>query len=292
MSLGVLIDTSTGQPPVAPDEVAGRNAWQALISALDRAVAQISTYQQLKDRGIDISFLEGRVASIGSIVTSLLKFIAGLIARYVGLQSIIDSIAGAQTASGLGVVQQGAWKEFNADITQVGFLDLPKIWLGTKWVLEKILPWVAGVLIAEHAIDTIDGSKARLEAQTKMLEQCLTAFENAKDDAEREVVGKACADAKPPETSSGFTYMLLGGAAVIGALLYFGRRSEASVVVVPQAAAATPALGYVGGRQHPFSAKQLRWARAAEARGELPRGTARSWAHSARKRGFGMIRSR
>jgi hypothetical protein len=39
-----------------------------------------------------------------------------------------------------------------------------------------------------------------------------------------------------------------------------------------------------GGREHPTSSRQERWAHAAEARGDLPRGTARRWSRRAKRR--------
>jgi hypothetical protein len=43
-----------------------------------------------------------------------------------------------------------------------------------------------------------------------------------------------------------------------------------------------------GGREHPTSKKQLRWAYAAESRGEVPKGTARRWSKRvSRRKGAG-----
>lgn len=210
----------------------------------------------LQEQGKPTDFLEKKMKIWATKVQRGLDFFTYLIENTPGLQSIVDSLAGAET-TGLSGIRVGAWKEFLTELrpaqkqpSGLGVWSLvvrfglwlaraltnPTIWAGVRSVLAGLIPFAASIApwffasqITDNIKQTINGSE---EAQQN-LEKCLSAMEKASTVAEKNAVQKLCSDA---QSSSGLTWLLLGGAVGIGALIYFQSKGLENKVQLRSAA--------------------------------------------------------
>lgn len=250
--VGVQHVAWTMRPSGFSDAESDNNLLYGLLSSIDAFVVGLPAMQQridaLKAKGQNVEFLEKKLKTWAGQAQRGLDLFADWIEKSTGLQSIIDNMIGAQTATpGLNAIRIGAWREFVSELrpsTQVtaglGFVSAlvafgrallsPAVWAGVKNVLMIVIPlaasaapWIFGAQISDNIRQTIQGA----DTAKDILEKCLAATESATTTEQKAQVQKLCANATP----SNFTlWLLLGGAAGVGALLYFqGKRSKNSV---------------------------------------------------------------
>lgn len=229
----------------AVDPASAQNTLLQLVQAIDDAVigipAMVDRINALKAQGKKTDFLEIGLQKWAAQVQRGLDWFADLIEGNKDLQSIIDNRAGVQTTPGLHEIRIGAWKEIVAELRKppvnlsgLGFigpllvgvgrvLTTPAVWLGIKDLIIFSLPWVAGYFISDNVKQITNGSN---DAKDK-LEQCTASLERANTPEEKAQVERVCAAAQQGNT---WLWLLFGGVAGVGALLYFQSKGHVNVI--------------------------------------------------------------
>ncbi len=209
-----------------------------LVDAIDMVVfgrpIVEARIEALKAQGKQTAYLEKQFKTWAIQAQKGLDWFANLIEGNTDVQSVIDNQAGVQTTPGLHEIRVGAWKEIVAELRKpiplagLGFLPIlaetaavvgralanPAVWNGVKTILVAVIPWVGSSIVTSNVAEIVNGSA---DAKEK-LEKCLEATEKANTAAEKAQVERLCGNATNSNT---WLWLALGGAAGIGALLYF-----------------------------------------------------------------------
>lgn len=239
----------SGFSAVDPSVTESQNWVLRLIQAIDDAVVgipnMVARINALKAQGKRTDFLEIQLDRWIAQAQRGLDWFANLIEGSTAVQSIIDNAAGVQTTPGLHEIRIGAWKELVSELRKpsiplggFGFIPIvveslavvgralanPAVWAGVKNIFVMVLPYVGTYLITSNVKEIVNGSD---DAKAK-LEKCLKASEEANTTEEKAQVERLCAGVLASNNT--LLWLLFGGAAGVGALLYFQSKGHVNVI--------------------------------------------------------------